>query len=187
MSDFADNYLAHHPNPLGIPQLSIDPSLAPPAGSPALLPTQLGGGGGSLDSMFNLYSHYTDAPAGPDVTLGYGARVGDPSSATYNLGRGPVVPQLSVDQTGAVTGGVALPSGTSAGVQVNTQGVAQGQVGQSVGVGGGQLNIQGNAATDGTVGGQVAYQRGDMRFGVNGGVNPTNGQGNVGAGFSVRF
>jgi hypothetical protein len=137
--------------------------------------------------MFNLYSHYADGPIRPDVTLGYGARVGDPSSATYNLGNGPVVPSLQVDQNGGVTGGLTFPSGTSAGVQVNPQGVAQGQVGQNIGVGGGQLNIQGNVGSDGTVGGQAAWQRGDFRVGVNGGVNPANGQGNVGAGVSLRF
>jgi hypothetical protein len=191
MSDFSDNYLQRHPNLFGLPQLHIDPSLAPapPVGGPNLMPGPGVVGGGSPSSMFNLFSHYTDRPLTPDTTLGYGARVGDPSSFNFNLGQGPLVPTVGADQTGQVSAGVNLPTGTSVGAAVNPQGVVQGQVGQNIPLGGqaGQLNLQGNASSDGSVGGSVAWQRGDLRVGVNGSGNPSTGEGNVGGGVSVRF
>src|ERR1043166_3311833 len=105
MSDFADNWLATHPNPFGIPQLHLDPSLMqPPAGMGPMLPP-LGLGGGSPGAMTDVFGHMADGPLTPDFTLGYGRQVGDPSAFNYNMG--PL--SLGADQNGQVTGGLNMP------------------------------------------------------------------------------
>ncbi|HEX3473542.1 MAG TPA: hypothetical protein VHT91_00800 [Kofleriaceae bacterium] len=216
MGDFADDYLQRHPNILGLPELQLDPSLAPPPSfmpsvpsvqlDPSLLPpppnlqpdpTQLNPaifGGGSPASSFNAFGHLA-----PELTLGYGppligppvtgTPVNDPSSFTYNLGSGSAVPTLGADQTGTVTAGVSSGAGPSMAATLNPQGVGQVQVGETVeGVGPFDLNLQSNVGTDGTVGGSAALQRGNsLRFGANGTYNPSSQSGSVGFGVSGTF
>jgi hypothetical protein len=190
MSDFANNAGPAAGNVFGIPQLHLDPSLMPAAPPAPNLAAPAGIGGGSPAALSNVFGHLTDPPAAapaltPDLTVGAGSRVGDPSSFAYNLARGALT--LGADQTGQVSAGLNLPSGTTIGAGLSPAGVVQGQLGQNFAVGGGQLTAQANAATDGTLGGSLAFQRGNVRVGLNGGVNTTTGDANIGGGVGVRF
>lgn len=212
MADFADDFLQRNPNLFNIPPLQLGASPAPPMDftppsvelDPSLmlppavpmpdsglplgprlqpLPTVP-----SAASFPNPYQHYAD----PELTRGYGpsvngVSVNDPSSFQY--GSGPLVPTFGADQTGTVTGGIELGSGIGVGGTINPQGVMQGQVTGSFGLGGdkNKLDVQGNGGSDGSAGGSInlGLDQNHLRIGVNGSYAPDAGS--VGFGVSGVF